>query len=158
MRILYICTHNRCRSILSEAITNQLGAKQNIIAKSAGSQPVGEVHPLSLKHLSLHGIETKGLESQSWHEFDTFQPDLVITVCDSAAQESCPVYFTKTNQLHWGLRDPSKMIGTEAEVSAAFEQCIDTIKQRVNKIIALKMSGLSASAIKAEIQGMTCDD
>ena len=90
MKILYICTHNRCRSILSEAITNH--ASQGVIeAKSAGSQPVGEVHPLSIKYLAQSGIATSGLTSQSWDEFEAFAPDVVVTVCDSAAGETCPV-------------------------------------------------------------------
>ena len=87
MKVLYICTHNRCRSILSEAITNHV-AGDVITAKSAGSQPAGEVHPLSLKYLNEAGIPTEGLQSQSWDEFEAFAPDLVITVCDSAAGES----------------------------------------------------------------------
>ena len=73
MKILYICTHNRCRSILSEALTNHL-AGPNIIAKSAGSQPSGEVHPLSLRYLIESEIPTDGLQSQSWDEFENFKP------------------------------------------------------------------------------------
>lgn len=138
VRILYICTHNRCRSILSEAITNHL-SDGRIQAFSAGSQPAGEVHPLSLKYLAEHGISTQGLQSQSWDEFEAVQPDLVITVCDSAAAEQCPVWFGGTIKLHWGLKDPSKVLGSESEVQAAFEECIDTIKQRVIDLLTLDL-------------------
>jgi arsenate reductase len=136
--ILYICTHNRCRSILSEAITNHL-SDGRIQAFSAGSQPAGEVHPLSLKYLAEHGISTQGLKSQSWDEFEAVQPDLVITVCDSAAAEQCPVWFGKTIKLHWGLKDPSKVVGSESEVKAAFEACIATITSRVNELLQLDL-------------------
>ena len=119
MKILYICTHNRCRSILSEAITNHF-ASDHIQAKSAGSQPAGEVHPLSLRYLNEAGISTEGLQSQSWDEFEDFKPDVVITVCDSAAGEACPVWFGQSIKMHWGLADPSKLEGTEEEIAAAF--------------------------------------
>lgn len=130
LKILYICTHNRCRSILSEAITNQMG-QGKIIAMSAGSQPVGEVHPLSIKYLQEARIPTKDLKSQSWDEFESFQPDLVVTVCDSAASETCPVWFGKSTKVHWGLADPSKVTGSEEEVAKAFRSCIEQISQRV---------------------------
>ena len=134
MKILYICTHNRCRSILSEAITNQF-ASAIIQAKSAGSQPSGEVHPLSVKYLQEQNIDTKGLYSQSWDEFEDFTPDVVITVCDSAAKEVCPVWFGKAIKVHWGLADPSKLDGSEEQKAVAFRQTIDIIKQRVSSLI-----------------------
>ncbi|MCC2614755.1 arsenate reductase ArsC [Aestuariibacter halophilus] len=130
MKILYVCTHNRCRSILSEAITRQLG--QGILhAASAGSQPVGEVHPLSLRYLSEAGYNTDGLTSQSWHDVESFAPDVVITVCDSAAAETCPVWFGNNLKVHWGLADPSKLSGSDTQVAEAFRQTISEIEQRV---------------------------
>ena len=130
MKILYICTHNRCRSILSEAITRHL-ASDLIEARSAGSQPAGEVHPASLKALRAAGIDTSGLQSQSWNELESFAPDLVVTVCDSAAGESCPLWFGKAMKVHWGLEDPSKLTGTEEEIDAAFRASIALISERV---------------------------
>ena len=143
MKVLYICTHNRCRSILSEAITNQfsdgkVGKKVgSIVAKSAGSQPAGEVHPLSIKYLQEAGISTDGLQSQSWDDFEHFAPDLVVTVCDSAAGETCPVWFGKSLKVHWGLADPSKLQGSEVEISEAFRATIEQIKQRVEQLVNL---------------------
>ncbi|NNJ72281.1 MAG: arsenate reductase ArsC [Enterobacterales bacterium] len=134
MKILYICTHNRCRSILSEAVTNHY-AKELIEAKSAGSQPVGEVHPLSLKYLAEVGISTQGLVSESWDDFEAFAPDLVVTVCDSAAGEACPVWFGDTMKIHWGLADPSKLTGSEESIATAFRDTIEIIKQRVAKLL-----------------------
>ena len=101
MKILYICTHNRCRSILSEAITNHL-AKGKFQAFSAGSQPADHVHPLSIKYLKERGISIEGLKSKSWEEFEEEQPDIVITVCDNAANEVCPVWFGNTLKIHTG--------------------------------------------------------
>lgn len=139
MKVLYICTHNRCRSILSEAITNHV-AGDRMEAKSAGSQPVGEVHPLSIKYLQEAGISVDGLQSQSWDEFEAFSPDLVVTVCDSAAGESCPVWFGKSVKVHWGLADPSKLDGSEEEKADAFRQTIDIISKRVTQLADVKFS------------------
>lgn len=131
MKVLYICTHNRCRSILSEAITNAY-ASEHIQAQSAGSQPAGEVHPGTLQYLQQDGINTDQLKSQSWHEMEAFAPDVVITLCDSAAGESCPLWFGNSVKVHWGLADPSKLSGqAQAE---AFAQCIAIIKQRVTQL------------------------
>lgn len=139
MKILYICTHNRCRSILSEAITNHI-ADGKIIAKSAGSQPVGEVHPLSIKYLQEAGIATDELRSQSWDEFEAFEPDLVITVCDSAAGETCPLWFGKSLKVHWGLADPSKLQGAESDIADAFRATIEQITQRVQQLLDLDIN------------------
>ena len=133
MKILYICTHNRCRSILSEAITNQRAAGV-LEARSAGSQPAGEVHPLSLRYLRESGYDTAGLKSESWEDFDQFNPDVVITVCDSAAGEACPLWMGKTMKLHWGLEDPSKLEGTESELAEAFQKTIGLIEARVEQL------------------------
>lgn len=136
MKVLYICTHNRCRSILSEAISNQFGGG-TLTARSAGSQPAGEVHPLSLKYLAEAGISTQGLISQSWDELEAFAPDLVITVCDAAAGESCPLWFGNSLKVHWGLSDPSKLEGSEEQLAAAFRATIAEIKQRVEALKAI---------------------
>ena len=153
MKILYICTHNRCRSILSEAITNSL-ASQSIQAKSAGSQPSGEVHPLSLKYLQQSGYSSQGLRSQSWDDFEQFQPDLVVTVCDSAAGEACPIYFGNSIKVHWSLSDPSKTVGTEKEIEAAFIACINEIAQRVENLKLLAARNLAKVELKQALASM----
>ena len=147
MKILFICTHNRCRSILSEAITNHL-AQGKVTAYSAGSQPVGEVHPLSIKYLKARGITTEGLKSQSWDNFEHIEPDVVITVCDSAANEQCPVWFGNCVKVHWGLPDPSKLDGTEDEIKNAFFSVMDTIETRIRKLLALDLSLLKESELQ----------
>lgn len=141
MNILYICTHNRCRSILSEAVTRQK-ATGIINAMSAGSQPSGEVHPLSLKYLQETGYQTDRLTSKSWDTLiddngERFIPDVVITVCDSAAGESCPLWLGQMPKLHWGLADPSKLDGNETEKRDAFLSTIAQIEQRVEQLIPI---------------------
>jgi arsenate reductase len=153
MKVLYICTHNRCRSILSEAITNQVG-NGKIVTKSAGSQPVGEVHPLSIKYLQEAGISTDGLCSQSWDEFEQFTPDLVVTVCDSAAAESCPVWFGKSLKVHWGLTDPSKLQGSESQIAEAFRATIAQIKQRVEQLLNLDVDVTDKAAFKKALTNL----
>ena len=123
-------------------------------ARSAGSQPVGEVHPLSLKYLAERGIDTQGLRSQSWDEFEDYNADLVVTVCDSAAGESCPVYFGKSLKVHWGLEDPSKLEGTEEEKAKAFNTTIDIIEKRVAALAELADKNLDKAALKEALSNL----
>ena len=150
MKILYICTHNRCRSILSEAVTNHL-SNGTIIAKSAGSQPVGEVHPLSLKYLAEARISTAGLVSESWDSCADFAPDLVVTVCDSAAGETCPLWMGQTLKVHWSLADPSKLSGSDDYIAAAFRATINEIRQRVNALMAIDFSTLDQASLSSAL-------
>ena len=133
MKILYVCTHNRCRSILSEAVTRSR-AGSLIDVRSAGSQPVGEVHPLSLKYLQQTGYNIDGLASESWDAYVEWAPDVVITVCDRAAGETCPLYLGSAIKLHWGLQDPSALSGTEEQIEAAFISTIKCIEKRVDQL------------------------
>ena len=136
MKILYVCTHNRCRSILCEAITNSLGCGR-LHAKSAGSQPSGEVHPLTLGYLAEAKIPVNGLASKSWNNLNGFEPDVVMTVCDSAAGESCPLWLGDSIKVHWGLEDPSRIEGADDQIAAAFESTIAVITQRVNGLMGV---------------------
>ena len=107
---------------------------------SAGSQPSGKVHPLSLKYLSEMGYDTADLTSKSWESLtdgngDSFVPDVVITVCDQAAGESCPLWLGNIPKLHWGLSDPSKLDGSDEQKRQAFLTTIGEIEQRVEKLI-----------------------
>jgi arsenate reductase (thioredoxin) len=151
IKVLYICTHNRCRSILSEAITQHLTGDL-IDARSAGSQPVGAVHPLSIYYLKEKGIKTEHLRSQSWDEFADFAPDIVITVCDSAAKEACPVWFGDTVQVHWGLTDPSKLTGTDEAKAQAFRECIANISLRVEKLKNIAAHAKSPAEIRTMLE------
>ena len=132
MKLLFICTHNRCRSILCEAIASQRGAGV-IHAASAGSAPVDAVHPLTLRYLEERGYSTAGLRSQSWHDLEGFEPDRVITVCDSAAGEACPLWMGEVERQHWGLPDPSRIEGDEVAIRSAFMAVIDRIEAKVDE-------------------------
>ena len=150
MKILFLCTANSCRSILCEAVFNHL-APEGMKAYSAGSQPKGEVHPLSLQTLEKAGISTAGLLSKSRDVHVNLAPDFVITVCDKAAGEACPVFFGPATKAHWGLADPSEYQGTEEEIEAAFEATLEQIKTRIEAFLALPLSRLSAEQLKAEL-------
>ena len=132
MKLLFICTHNRCRSILCEAIASQRGAGF-LEAASAGSAPVDEVHPLTLRYLEERGYQTAGLRSQSWHDLEGFEPDRVITVCDSAAGEACPLWMGEVEKHHWGLPDPSRVEGDDEAIRSAFMAVIDRIENKVDE-------------------------
>lgn len=148
LKILYICTHNCCRSILSEVISNH-DAKGYLECRSAGSHPFGKVHPLTLQYLQEAGYSINGVCSQSWDEFESFSPDIVITVCDSAAHGSCPVWFGKALQLHWELADPSLVEGTDEQKGWAFKSTISLIQKRVNWLA--ERSHLPLSTLLKEI-------
>jgi len=136
MKLLFICTHNRCRSILAEAITRAEGGTL-IEAASAGSQPAGEVHPLTLHYLQQQGIEIAGLHSKGWDTLTDFMPDFVITVCDSAAGESCPLWLGHVPKIHWGLADPSASTADSGVTARAFVSTINTLKYRVLSLATL---------------------
>ena len=146
IKILFICTHNRCRSILAEAVAQHLGAGK-IIAASAGSEPAGKIHPLSLEALKAAGISVAGLHSKSWDELEDFAPDVVITVCDNAANETCPVCFSNTKKVHWGLADPSALEGSGDSVMLAFQDTIDTLMARLDRIVGMINGGADKAVV-----------
>lgn len=150
MKILFLCTANSCRSILCEAMFNHL-APTDMRAYSAGSQPKGEVHPLSLKTLDKAEISPVGLFSKSSDLYENLVPDFVITVCDKAAGEACPVFFGPATKAHWGLADPSEYQGTQEEIEAAFEATLEQIRTRIEAFLALPLKQLSAEHLKAEL-------
>lgn len=133
-KVLVLCTGNSCRSVMGEALFNHLG-KGLVEAFSAGSQPAGYVHPKSIETLQRHGIAIGAPRSKSWDEFDGNEFDLVVTVCDSAAAESCPVFFGAKNKLHWSTPDPAKSTGTDLEINAAFDDAFKMLKDRIERYL-----------------------
>ncbi|MGB4107817.1 MAG: arsenate reductase ArsC [Alphaproteobacteria bacterium] len=133
-RVLVLCTGNSCRSVIAEALINQLG-KGKYEAVSAGSFPAGYVHPKSIETLKRHGIDPGNPRSKSWDEFSTQPFDLVITVCDQAAGESCPLFPGKPKKLHWSTPDPAKATGSEAEVNVAFDKAFNMLKKQTEDLI-----------------------
>jgi len=133
-RVLVLCTGNSCRSILAEALINQIG-KGKFEAVSAGSKPAGYVHPRSIETLKRHGIDPGKPFSKSWDVFGGQKFDVVVTVCDEAAAESCPVFLGPAQKLHWSTPDPAKAIGTDAEIEATFDKAYFMLKEHIEKMI-----------------------
>lgn len=150
MRVLFMCTANSCRSILSEAMFNHL-APHGFEAVSAGSFPKGQVLPRSLITLQHAGISTEGLSSKGNDAFEGCPPDIVITVCDKAAGEACPVYFGPALKSHWGLEDPSDVVGDMASVDAAFRATLARIESRCQAFFALPFDNLDHEQLKHEL-------
>lgn len=142
MKILFLCTGNSCRSILGEATFNHL-APNGWQAMSAGSKPTGYVHSGSLELLSREGISTDGYYSKSWDELPAV-PDIVITVCSSAAGETCPTYLGPAVRAHWGVDDPAHVAGTAEEIRAAFERSYLTLRARIETFLSLPLDKLLA--------------
>lgn len=129
--VLFLCTGNSCRSIMAEGLLAHYG-KGRLVAHSAGSQPTGEVHPQSLATLAQHGMQAEGFSSKSWDALEGTPIDIVITVCDNAAGESCPLFLGGKMKVHWGVPDPAH------GDAAAFEQVFVTLERRVKALVALE--------------------
>ena len=153
MQILFLCTANSCRSILAEAVFNHL-APAHMRAYSAGSQPKGLVHPQCLLALQRAGIPTQGLHSKSHAVHQQLNPDLLITLCDSAATEPCPAFFGKAVKAHWGLPDPDGLGSTAAEVDAVFDATLAAIEQRVAAFLELTKPALDHQTFSREVQAI----
>ncbi|HEJ9827542.1 TPA: arsenate reductase ArsC [Pseudomonas aeruginosa] len=150
MRVLFMCTANSCRSILSEALFNHL-APEGFEAVSSGSFPKGQVLPRSLTTLQQAGISIESLSSKGNDAFEGNPPDIVITVCDKAAGEACPVYFGPALKSHWGLADPSDVVGDEATIDAAFRATLARIELRCQAFFALPFDTLGRDELKREL-------
>jgi len=131
-RVLVLCTGNSCRSVMAEALINQL-KQGDYEAVSAGSFPAGYVHPKSIETLKRHGIDAGEPRSKSWDEFSNQAFDYVITVCDQAANEVCPVFYGKYTKLHWSTPDPAKAEGSDAEIEQAFDEAFEMLKTRIEQ-------------------------
>lgn len=129
-RVLFLCTGNSCRSVMAEALLNHLG-KGKFVGFSAGSKPAGHVHPASLDCLLRHDVPTGTPTSKSWNVFKYQSFDVVVTVCDQAAGETCPNYPGNPQKLHWSIPDPAHASGTEAQIHAAFDDVFELIKQNI---------------------------
>lgn len=152
VNVLFLCTHNSARSILSEALLNHLG-RGRFRAFSAGSSPREhqKPHPLALEVLQSAGVSTEGLYSKSWDVFartDAPHMDLVITVCDNAAGEVCPFWPGQPATAHWGYADPSATEGDEAQRREAFRQTLHLIRRRLELLVNLPAPSLDKLAIE----------
>lgn len=151
--VLFLCTGNSARSILAEAILNHKG-KPNFTAYSAGSHPTGRVNPGALKMLETAKLPITGFRSKSWDEFarpDSPKMDFVFTVCDSAANEVCPVWPGLPVTAHWGVPDPAAVAGTPEQIDRAFRDAYVTLERRIGLFLSLPLASLDTLAIKKEV-------
>lgn len=158
--VLILCTHNSARSVLSEGMLNHLAAKlgKDVRAHSAGSAPSGRLNPFALEALSNAGIDTAAYRSKSWDEFTSPEApplSIVITVCDSAAAEACPVFFGGNGQpvkVHWGYPDPSNAEGGDEGKRRAFELTRQAIGYRMLQLLDLPLQTLPRDELLAALQ------
>ncbi len=153
--VLFVCTGNSARSILAEALMNDLGKARGFKAFSAGSHPRGEVNPWALRTLTSNHLCAEGYRSKSWEEFDkpdAPQLDFVFTVCDQAAGEVCPVWPGQPMTAHWGMPDPAAVEGPDAAVEKAFLDTFITVKRRIQLMLSLPLASLDKLAIQREIK------
>jgi arsenate reductase (thioredoxin) len=150
MNLLFLCTGNSCRSILAEAVFNHL-APPGWRALSAGSQPTGYVHPRSLALLAREGIATEGLHSKHVDALPR-APEVLITVCASAAGEACPALLGPALRAHWGVDDPARASGSEAGIDAAFVDAYRILRARIEALLALPLAELQADRVRLEAE------
>ena len=156
LNVLFLCTHNSARSILAEAMLNHMG-KGRFVAYSAGSSPRAQQqpHPLALETLRKAGVSTEGLHSKSWDEFalpDAPKMDFIITVCDNAAGEVCPIWPGHPATAHWGFPDPSQVSGSDEDKRRAFRAVMIGLKHRIDMLVDLPLEKLDALSIQNELK------
>ena len=154
--ILVLCTGNSARSIIGEALFNTLGAGR-FKAFSAGSHPTGKVNPFAIEQVQALGYPLEGLRSKSWDEFaqpDSPQMDFIVTVCDKAAGEMCPLWPGQPVAAHWGFPDPAAVEGSDEEKRAAFAQTLRQIRNRVQLFLSLPLETLDRMAIESRMRAI----
>jgi arsenate reductase len=158
--VLILCTHNSARSVLSEGMLNHWAKKlgKDVRAFSAGSAPSGRINPLAIEALRGAGIDAAGYRSKSWDEFtadDAAQMHIVITVCDSAAQETCPYWPGSPVKVHWGYPDPSNAAGGDEGKRVAFELTRQAIGYRMVQLLQLPLDSMSNEELQKAIAAIS---
>ena len=150
MNVLFLCTGNSCRSLIGEATFNHL-APEGLHAISAGSKPLGRLNAGALALLEREGISTEGYFSKSWNDLPV-TPDIVLSVCGNAANETCPVYLGHVMRSHWGVEDPAHAEGTEEEVKAAFMTAYKILRNRIEQFLALPLTELKNDPVRLKAE------
>jgi protein-tyrosine-phosphatase len=153
LNVLFLCTGNSARSVMAESIMNRLGAGK-FRAYSAGSHPAGKLNPMALNLLRKTNYDVSQLRSKSWDEFavpGAPKLDFVFTVCDDAASEVCPIWPGQPMTAHWGLPDPVKAQGTEAERNLAFADTMRMLTQRISIFVNLPLDKLSKLSLQKQL-------
>jgi protein-tyrosine-phosphatase len=152
--VLFLCTGNSARSVMAEAILNRIG-QGKFRAFSAGSQPKGQVNPITIQLLKSLNYDTSSLRSKSWAEFakpGSPPLDFVFTVCDNAAGETCPVWPGQPMTAHWGVPDPAEARGSEAEIGLAFKDAYRMLSQRIGIFTALPIRSLDKLSLQQKLR------
>ena len=152
--ILFLCTGNSARSIMAEAVANQI-SKGRLKAYSAGSHPAGQVQPMALEALQAARLSTDGLRSKAWEEFsaaDAPVMDIVITVCDRAAGEACPVWPGQPMTAHWGVDDPVQVEGDDTRKRKAYLDAMNLLRHRISLLLRLKPEALDRLSLQNRIR------
>lgn len=158
--VLFLCTGNSARSIMAEALLRHWSDGM-FTAFSAGSSPAGEPHPTALEMLEAREVPIQGLRSKSWDEFGNAHApamDLVITVCDTVANEVCPVLPGSPLRLHWGLPDPAAAQGDAAAVREAFSTVCDKLEKRIAQLVTIPFADRDPESIQADLEAIAADD
>ncbi len=156
LRVLFLCTGNSARSVLAEALLGRLG-EGRVEACSAGSHPTGAVHPGTLECLSARDYDVSGFASKSWDVFagaDAPTIDVVITVCDSARGETCPIWPGHPVSAHWGVDDPAAFDGPDDARRAVFDRAYDALERRIRRLVALPVEQLAPAELKRELDAI----
>jgi len=156
LNVLFLCTGNSARSIMAEAVLNRNG-RGSFRAFSAGSQPRGQIHPYTLDMLRRLNFDVSGMRSKSWSEFagpDAPKLDFVFTVCDSAANETCPVWPGQPMTAHWGVPDPAAAAGNEGEVRLAFADALRMLTNRINIFVSLPLRSLDQLTLQSQLDSI----
>lgn len=160
LNVLFLCTGNSCRSSLAEQLLNHLG-QGRFVGYSAGSQPTGRVNPYAVQALERRGVPTEGLTSKSWDQFgesDATKMDIVITVCDNARGEVCPIWPGHPVSAHWGLSDPAEFKGSDSETHAVFDATLNKLEQLITGLLELPEGKLTTENLDELLKQATSDD
>ena len=150
MNVLFLCTGNSCRSLMGEALFNHL-APAGWHGLSAGSKPLGRLNNSAVALLKEKEISIEGYYSKSWNDLPLV-PDIVLSVCGNAANETCPVYLSNALRSHWGVEDPAHAEGTEAEIKAAFETAFGILRYRIEQFLALPLEELKLDPARLKVE------
>lgn len=157
--VLFLCTGNSARSVIAEALLNREG-RGRFRAYSAGSFPKGQINPHAIPIVESLGFRAEDFRSKSWDEFaapGAPEFDLIITVCDDAAGEICPVWPGQPVTAHWGVPDPAAATGSEAEIGVAFGEAARQLRNRINLLLALPMESIDRLALQTKLKAIHQD-
>ena len=151
--VLFLCTGNSCRSIMAEGLLKHHG-KGRFRSFSAGSSPTGKVHPMSLETLRRHGLDHQGFTSKTWDTFKGQDFDIVITVCDNAAGETCPIFPGNPVKGHWSIPDPAHFQGTPEEVEAEFDRVFGILERRIKAMVELPVETMDHDELRRRLNAI----